>query len=148
MAFQVSTGLRDHLLVTGSLKAGVDGGVVRIYSGTVPATADAALSGNTLLVTISLDDTGAGIHLDDVATSGIAVKDPTETWEGTCVASGVATFYRFSGLADAGALSTTEKRVQGTVGTVLADLLVSSTTYTSATVRRIDSYAVGMPAAA
>jgi len=40
---KASTGLRTKLLDTGSLKSILDGGVINIYSGPVPATADAAL---------------------------------------------------------------------------------------------------------
>lgn len=144
--FKISTGLRNHMLVTGSVKSGLDGGVIRIYSGPEPSDADAALAGNTLLDTISLSDTGTGINFDATPTSGVIVKSTSETWSGTCVASGTATFYRFSGLTDPGTLSTTEKRAQGSVGTLLADLLVANTTFTSGALRQVDSFALGMPA--
>jgi len=143
---KLSTGLRDHMLVTGSVKSGLDGGVIRIYSGAVPADADAALGGATLLVTISNNDLGTGITLDASASNGVAVKNTTETWSGTVASTGVATFFRYSGLTDAGTLSTTERRLQGTVGTALADLLVSSTTFTATNLRQIDSFNVAMPA--
>lgn len=142
---KLSTGLRDHMLVTGSVKSGLDGGVIRIYSGTVPADADAALGGATLLVTISEDDLGTGISLDAAASGGVAVKNSGETWSGTVASTGTASFFRFSGLTDAGALSTTERRLQGTVGTALADLLVSSTTFTATNLRQIDTFNVAMP---
>lgn len=143
----ISTGLRNHLLVTGSLKSALDGGVIRIYSGAVPADADAALGGATLLDTISNNDAGTGINLDTTPSGGVVQKAPAETWSGTPVATGAATFFRFSGLADAGGLSTTEKRLQGTVGTALADLIVASTTFTNGVLREIENAAFGMPAA-
>lgn len=43
-----STGMRVSLAVTGSLKATLDGGLVRIYAGSVPANADAALGGASM----------------------------------------------------------------------------------------------------
>lgn len=142
---KLSTGLRDHMLVTGSVKSGLDGGVIRIYSGAVPADADASLGGATLLVTISNNDLGTGITLDATASNGVAVKESTETWSGTVASTGTASFFRYSGLTDAGGLSTTERRLQGTVGTALADLLVSSTTFTATNLRQIDTFNIAMP---
>lgn len=48
----LSLGLRNHILSFGSLKNGLQGGIVRIFAGAVPASADAAEIG-TLLVTMS-----------------------------------------------------------------------------------------------
>ena len=142
---KLSTGLRDHMLVTGSVKSGLDGGVIRIYSGAVPADADASLGAAVLLVTISEDDLGTGISMDAAASNGVAVKNSGETWSGTVASTGTASFFRYSGLTDAGGLSTTERRLQGTVGTALADLLVSSTTFTATNLRQIDTFNIAMP---
>jgi hypothetical protein len=76
----------------------------------------------------------------------VLVKATAEVWSGTCAASGTATFYRFVSLTDDGTSSTTFKRMQGTVGVVGADLLVSSTSFVSANLRQINSFAAGMPA--
>lgn len=48
----ISLGLRNHLLSFGSLKNGLQGGVVRVFAGAAPANADAAQTG-TLLATMS-----------------------------------------------------------------------------------------------
>jgi hypothetical protein len=146
MAFKISTGLRNHLLVTGSLKDALDGGVIRIYSGTEPATADAALAGNTLLCTISNNGAGTGITLDGTPSSGVVSKATGETWKGTNAASGLASFYRFSGLADAGTLSTSEVRAQGSIAAVGAELNLANPTLTSGAEQRVDTYVIGMPA--
>lgn len=146
MSFQISTGLRNHLLTTGSLKAALDGGVIRIYSGTEPATADAALSGNALLCTVSNNGAGTGINLDTTSSGGVISKAPGEVWKGTNVASGTATFYRFSGLTDDGTLSTSTKRVQGTISTTGASMNLANVSLTSGSEQRVDYYAVGMPA--
>lgn len=52
MTLRISTGMRNHLLAGGSLKNALSGGRMEIYSGTQPASADAAKTG-TLLVTIT-----------------------------------------------------------------------------------------------
>lgn len=145
MSLKISTGLRNHMLASGSVKSGMDGGVIKIYSGAEPAGPDDSIGAAVLLCTISNNDTGAGINFDATPTAGVLVKSTSEVWSGTCVANGTAIFYRFVGLADDGSASTSAKRIQGTVNVVNADLLVSSTTFVSSNVRQINSFAVGMP---
>lgn len=57
MALRISTGLRTFLASGGSLKQAFSGGRLEIYTGTQPASGDAAVTG-TLLVTIT-DASGA-----------------------------------------------------------------------------------------
>ena len=144
---KLSTGLRDHLLTAGDFQSGIDGGVIFIFSGTPPATADDALSGNTLLCTISNDAAGTGITMAAAAASGVLGKNTSEIWRGQIVANGTATFYRFAAIADTGLLSTTDKRIQGTVGTVGADLNFSNVNFVSGNYRQIDNYNVAQPTA-
>lgn len=144
---KLSTGLRDHLLTTGDFQSGVDGGVIFIFSGTPPATADAALAGNTLLCTISNNAAGTGITMAAAAAGGVLGKNTAEIWRGQIVANGTATFYRFAPIADDGLLSTTAKRVQGTVGALNADLIFSNVNFVSGNYRQIDNYNVAQPTA-
>jgi hypothetical protein len=139
----LSTALRNKLLDTGSLKTILAGGSIKIYSGAVPATADAAVSG-TLLVTIL--NGGSGINLDTAAAGGIINKASAETWSSTVASGGTATYYRHVASGDTGALSTTEARIQGTIATVGADLNLSSTTLTGGATQAIDYYSVTVPA--
>jgi hypothetical protein len=91
---------------------------LRIYSGTPPANAGAALSGNTVLVDIPLGS-------DYFATTSNGVLTKTGTWQDTSAdATGTATFFRILTSADVA-------RIQGTVGTSGADLNLSSTSITS-----------------
>lgn len=148
MSAKQSTGLRDHILVTGPMKSGLDGGVIRIYAGTPPATADDALgAGNTLLCTVSNDAAGTGITMNAAAASGVLGKNSAEIWRGVNAASGLATFYRFASLTDSGLLSTTEKRLQGTVGVANADLIFSSVNFVAAESKRVDNFNVALPTA-
>ncbi|MGE4341317.1 MAG: hypothetical protein AB7E55_36025 [Pigmentiphaga sp.] len=144
---KLSTGLRDHLLTAGDFQSGVDGGAIFIYDGAEPATADAALSGNTLLCVISNDAAGTGITMAAAAASGVLGKNTAEIWRGLIVANGTASFYRFQGLLDDGTLSTTNKRLQGTVGVVAADLIFSSVNFVASNYKNIDSFNVAMPTA-
>jgi hypothetical protein len=147
MSAKLSTGLRDHVLVTGSLKDGLDGGVIYIYDGTPPASGDAALAGNTLLCVISNDAAGTGINMAAAASSGVLGKESSEVWRGLIVANGTATFYRYASLSDDGLLSTVEKRLQGTVGVLAADLIFSNVNFVSGNYKTIDSFNVALPTA-
>lgn len=66
MTLRLSSGLRNHLLNGGSMKQAFSGGKLKIYSGSQPATADAAPTG-TLLCTIT--DTN-GTHTQEVRATG------------------------------------------------------------------------------
>lgn len=137
-----STGLATHLAVTGSLKAALDGAFIYIYDGVVPATADEAIS-NTLLLKISVGGDGVtGLTFDGAATGGVLSKTSSETWTGTAVAAGTATFFRMSIAAPTGA-STTEKRLQGTVGTsALNDIVFSSATLAVSDTRTLNVFQI------
>ncbi len=146
MALKLSTGLRDKLMDTGSLKSIFAGGLIKIYSGAAPADADAAVTG-TLLCTISLNSTGTGVNFDTAAVGGILSKAPAEVWSGNNSATGVAAYYRHVASGDNGASSTTQARIQGSVATVGADLNLSSTSLTSGASQTVDYYSVTIPAA-
>jgi hypothetical protein len=148
MAYKTSTGLRNMLLDTGSLKNALDGGFINIYSGPVPDTADGGIDpANTLLCTISVDGLGVGhgLHMDTAAVAGVLAKAPDESWRGTNVASGTASFYRHVASTDTGALSTTEARIQGAVGLVGAELNLSSVGLLNAAAQTIDYYVITLP---
>lgn len=66
MALRLSTALRNFLNRDGSLKRAFHGGIIEIYSGSQPVTADAAIAG-TLLATITA---GSGAHTDETRSTG------------------------------------------------------------------------------
>jgi hypothetical protein len=116
MPVKTSTGLAAHLAVTGSLKAAFDGGLIRVYDGTPPDSADDAVVGN-LLWTISVNGDGTGLIFDSTPVGRALVKPDAAVWGGA-TAAGTPTYYRLVAAGDTGASSTTQKRVQGTVGSV------------------------------
>lgn len=89
MAIGLSSGLRNTRmdLIKTALDAGSGAGTIKIYSGTQPATG-AALSGNTLLATITLADPSAASASGGVLT----LTTPAAT---TVSTSGTATWARF-----------------------------------------------------
>ena len=148
MTIKTSTGLRNKMLDTGSLKSRLDLGFIKIYSGGEPSTADAAVTG-TLLCTISVSGNGTGLSLDATAANGVLAKSAA-VWSGAIVETGTAGYYRFSAAGDTGASSATEERIQGSVGLAGADLNLSSTglvTNASLSAQTIDYYVVSLPTA-
>lgn len=142
---KASTGLRNKLLDTGPLNSVLDLGFIKIYAGTEPATADAAIGAATLLCTISNNSTATGIKLETAASAGSIPKESTEVWSGVNVAGGTATFYRHVAPGDDGTLSTTQARLQGTIGTSGADLNLSSINLSNGATQTIDYYSVTLP---
>lgn len=148
MALITSTGLAAHLMVTGSAKDAFDGGLIKVYSGTAPATADDAVTG-TLLWTISVNGAGTGITFESAAVDRSLVKETTETWSGATTA-GTASYWRLVASGDTGVSSTSQKRIQGTCGsTGSPDLFMSSTTLTtdaSTSAKTLASFSITLPA--
>lgn len=146
MTIKLSTGLANKLLDTGSLKSIFAAGFIKIYSGSPPADADAAATG-TLLVTISIASGGTGINFDTAGVAGVLAKAPAETWSGVIAATNTAGYFRHVAAGDTGASSTTQARLQGSVGTVGADLNLTSTSLVSGATQTIDYYTVALPLA-
>jgi threonine dehydrogenase-like Zn-dependent dehydrogenase len=122
-----------------AIAATLNGGSVRIYSGTAPANADAALSGNTLLAQATLNATAFG-----AASSGVVTANSI-TADSSADATGTPTFFRL--LTSGGTVV-----YQGTAGASgqelnLADLsggqilAGGSVTVTSLTMTQAASYA-------
>ena len=65
MAPRLSTGMRDYLQMNGSIKQFLNGAIMRIYSGSQPATAD--LTDGVLLNTITVS---SGAHTPEVLSAG------------------------------------------------------------------------------
>lgn len=103
--------------VTALVNAG-GAGTLRIYSGTMPADANAALSSNTLLAQLTMSATSFGAASSGVATANAITADSSAD------ATGTATFFRI--LAGNG----TTVVIQGSVGTSAADLILNSTSIT------------------
>ena len=145
MSLKFSTGLRAGQAVTGSLKALLDGGSVRIYSGPVPASADSALSGNTVLVDVKQITTGDGLTFEATAPNGVLVKSLSEIWESDVANTGEATFFRWVMPSDTGTASTTEVRIQGVCGPAGADMPMSTTLLVSGAPHRIEYCNIALP---
>lgn len=145
-----STGLRNGILDATGIKEAMTDGVLRLYSGAQPASADSAVAG-TLLVEVTVDG-GAFSHGSptnglefDAPVAGLLAKAAAETWQGNGIADGVAGWFRFcANPADAGGSSTTLARIDGAVGKSSADLNLSNTNIVTGVPSTVDVFNITM----
>lgn len=149
MTTRFSTGFATLLAGTTGFAAAFANGVIDIYSGSQPVSADAAPTG-TLLGTIS-QNSGAftpglpanGLLLS-AAVAGVVSK--SGVWSFVGVAAGVAGWYRYrANAADPGVLSTTAVRIDGSVATSGANLNLSNITIAINAPTTVDSYTYTQP---
>lgn len=110
---------------------------IRIYSGTVPANADASLSSNTQLAELTCAATPFSGYSDTGSASRATFG--TITPDTSADATGTATFFRI--LDSAG----TTVKAQGTVGTSGTDLVLNTTSITSGSTVSITSGTIDLP---
>ena len=145
---QLSDELRNHLVTSGSLKSALDGSVIRLYSGTVPTSAnDAVPASADMLCEVSVDDSGTGVTFESGPNAGLLLKNAAESWEGTVAITGTATWFRLVAPADAGDSSTTAIRIQGTVAVAGGDLQITNPSLSAGAIQNIDYFSVTMPSA-
>lgn len=106
----------------------LDNGYLRIYSGTKPATADTALSGNTLLAELRFNGIAAPAASGGVLTFNAISSDTSAD------ATGTATFFRCF-KSDG-----TTVVMDGTVGTSDANLVLSTTSITAGQTVAVTSF--------
>ena len=116
-----------------ALTVSLNTGFLRFYSGTQPATADTALSGNTLLAELTFAATAF-----PSATNGVAVANAI-TQDSSANATGTATFAR--ALASNG----TTVVADFTVSTSGADINLVTTSITATQVVQITSFQLTQP---
>lgn len=145
MAIKLSTGLREALAAGSSLRAALNNGYVRIYSGAVPASADAALGSATLLNEISAGGTGTPVTFEATAPNGVLAKSVSENWTGNNLEGGTPTFFRYVLSGDAGDASTSAVRFQGTAGGIGSDLIISTLPLVSGAPLTFDLFQLAIP---
>ena len=136
MTIRLSTGLRNALIGTGGgLAAVFANGIIEVYSGSQPASADAAPGSATNGLTWAAAAAGA-------------VTKSTDNWQFTGVAAGTAGWFRLKGNAvDAGALSTTLPRLDGSIANSGGDMNLSNTSIAVGSPNTVDVFSVTMSGA-
>ena len=155
MAWRLSTGMRNALLDTGSLKGILADGQIRIYTGTQPANADAGETG-TLLCTITLasGEMTSGVETNGInlgtAADGSVGKADGEVWSGVNSDGGTAGWFRWypNDFGDhTGAATGGDKiRIDGNCATSGGQMNLSSTSLTNGVTTTIDNVVITMPA--
>lgn len=149
MSLKLSTGLRNSMLDGDALAVALGNSKIVLFGSndaysSEPATADAAIPANAVVLCTITGPTGDALEYE-AAAGGIIAKSIAQAWAGTNSASGVATWYRHMDAADAGGASTTAPRVQGTVGVSGAELNLSNTTLANGAPQTIDYYSIALP---
>lgn len=148
MALRFSTGLANAMLDSTGLRAAMNDGVIRIYTGAQPLSADDAVQG-TLLMEVTVDG-GTFVHgsptnglaLDAAADKAIS-KAAAETWRGTGLANGTAGWFRFcANPVDSGGSSTTLARIDGTCAKTGGDMVMSSVTIVIGQPNTVDTFTI------
>lgn len=147
MTTKISTGLRNHLAATGSLRAAFTGNCrISIYAGTEAANADADASGATLLCVIT-GPADVGLDFEAAAVNGNLLKLAAQVWSGDPLANGTATWYRLEVLGDTRTSSTSALRVQDDIGQVIGGLVFTNPVVTIGTPKALENYALSVVSA-
>jgi hypothetical protein len=109
------------------------GGLLRIYSGTQPANADTALSGNTQLAELALSSTAFA-----AAASGTAAANAI-TQDSSADATGTATFASF---LTSGAV----RKIDVSVGTASADIIFNTVAFQTGAIIQVTAFSISLPA--
>jgi len=121
-----------NLALNAALETVLDGGFLEIYSGTQPATPDTALSGNTLLATLTLGTPAFG-----AASAGTATANAIGS--AAAAATATATFGRFF------KSNGTTAVLDCSVGTSAADIILNDVNITTGGTVTVTSYSLSMP---
>lgn len=152
MTVKLSTGLRNAMSGLIGFAGALNGGVIEVYTGPQPLTADAAPTG-TLLGRVTLNGgawnagTAAnGLALDAAAAGGVA-KPTAAVWKMTGLAAGNAGWFRFRGNAvDDGSVSTTLPRIDGAIAVGSGDAKFSTVAITVGQPVTVDVFSFQIPA--
>lgn len=151
MAERLSTAYANEQLT--NFKNAYANGVLAIYSGSQPATADEAETG-TLLCLITRDaqphtagSPANGLNFGTPA-SGVVDKASGEVWSGIILATGVAGWFRFYANDHVTGASTTAKRFDGDISpSSSSELQMANTSLTAGDTLVLNSFPVSYPVA-
>jgi hypothetical protein len=121
-----------------AVDAGAGAGILRIYSGSVPANVDTALGAQVVLAELTMSDPAFGAAVDanpNATATANAITDDT-----AANATGTASFFR---IFDSNGVA----RIQGTCGTSGAELILNSVSLQSGALVEVLSLTVTMPEA-
>lgn len=120
----------------------MNGGFLTVYSGTRPASPEAAETGNMLL-NITSDGVDGLLRFQTAGdiSDGVIAKLETEAWDGTVSNSGAATWFRFYGPDHVTGASTIGFCFDGTVG---VDLLLPTSSLVQGDPSTVDIFSLAL----
>jgi hypothetical protein len=149
MAIRFSTGLKNAVLGTSGLKGSLDAGVINIYSGAQPSSADTGASG-VLLGTVTID-AGATFPADyisfDAPVDGVLAKAALENWKFNGVTNGTAGWFRYiadPASDDGSSTSTVHPRLDGSIARSGGDMNLSNTSITTGAPNTVDVFQIAI----
>jgi hypothetical protein len=141
MALRISTGARTAILDSGLGPLFDTDGALAIFSGTIPANADADIGAGTLLATLTLSADWLGAAAAGVATLAAIASDTAVD------ATGTAAWFRLHDASEGPTgSSATKRRIDGTVGTSGADLIFDTTAFVVGGAAAVSSFTLTLPA--
>lgn len=151
MTIKLSTGLRTAMAGDTGFGATFGEGVIHIYSGSQPVSADSPVTG-TLLGIVTSDGlpfafgSATNALAFDAADAG-SISKSTDLWKFTGIANGTAGWFRLMGNAsDALGSSLSSPRLDGSIGTSNADLNLSNISVVVGVPATIDVFTFTIPA--
>jgi hypothetical protein len=146
MAIRRSIGLRTGLCSTSGIKDLLEGGVLDIFTGSQPASADYVETGTKLVRISSTSGTTVNDGLKFGTSSAGIIPLTTPAWTGVVSVAGVAGWFRFYGTTGTSGTSATTIRFDGAVGVSGADLNLSYTNLVADSVLTISTFNITEPA--
>jgi hypothetical protein len=148
MSLRLSTATRNALITSSGLQSLFTRGVIKIYTGTQPASADSAPTG-THIATITTDgitfvhgEPYGGLEFTLTA-AGRLDKKTGATWKLRGVASGTAGWFRlYRNTYDPGTTSTSYPRIDGSIP---SNLTLTDLSINAATDRVVDLFYITLP---
>jgi hypothetical protein len=133
-SYWVNAGIRAALdSLVDRCDAGAAAAKVRIYSGSVPADADAALGGATLLAELAMSDPAFGAAAD--SSPGATATASAISNDASADATGTASFFRIldsdNNVVAQGAVSTSGAELNLNTTSIVAAAIVSITSMTA-----------------
>lgn len=152
MAIKLSKAIRKDMLSASPLSSIIEGLVLKVYAGPVPATPESGIDPSCVLL-MKIDNGAPELDFPKLSTEIDAVniqliKSSLETWSGTATAAGTASFFRIEALDDDSSDDTANAlyRIQGTIGnTVGNDWLMAQPNLALDDVRQVTTFAIKLP---
>ena len=143
MAIRLSTGVTTGMAGSKGVEEIFNNGFIGIFSGSQPADANQAETGN-LLVVISKASGTAGITFG-TAGAGILPKS-ADVWSGLCGTAGIAGWFRLYDINMTTGSNGTANRIDGNCGVAGSDMVLSNTNQVVGATLTIDQSQVTIPA--